>query len=143
MLRSASAYTLPPRPPSPPSGPPRGTYFSRRNDAEPSPPLPAVTSMRASSKNFMAGLSRDRDADAERDEREAREHVQPLAHRGLAADPGADVAREERDRPEDDGGLRHEDRAEERHLDTDVPRRRVHELRQEREEEERDLRVEH
>src|SRR5665213_1457964 len=30
MLRSATARMLPPRPPSPPSGPPRGTYFSRR-----------------------------------------------------------------------------------------------------------------
>src|SRR5690349_17438145 len=53
---------LPPRPPSPPSGPPIGTYFARWNDAEPSPPLPARTSMRASSKNFMrcavAGSSR-------------------------------------------------------------------------------------
>ncbi len=38
----------------PPLGPPRGTYFSRRNAATPSPPLPACTSMRASSKNFMA-----------------------------------------------------------------------------------------
>src|SRR6266540_6905521 len=53
-LRSARAQTLPPRPPSPPSGPPRGTYFSRRNDAEPSPPLPACTSIFASSMNFMA-----------------------------------------------------------------------------------------
>src|SRR5690242_11748226 len=44
---------LPPRPPSPPSGPPRGTYFARWNEAEPSPPLPAITSMRASSKNFI------------------------------------------------------------------------------------------
>src|SRR5712692_9505344 len=44
---------LPPRPPSPPSGPPRGTYFSRRKDAEPSPPLPAMTSIFASSKNFI------------------------------------------------------------------------------------------
>src|SRR4051794_2136701 len=43
----------PPRPPSPPSGPPLGTNFSRRKDAEPLPPLPAMTSMRASSKNFM------------------------------------------------------------------------------------------
>src|SRR6476659_3209807 len=48
----------PPRPPSPPSGPPRGTNFSRRKDAEPSPPLPAMTSMRASSKNFMGSPER-------------------------------------------------------------------------------------
>src|SRR5207302_5090761 len=53
-LRSARAHTLPPRPPSPPSGPPRGTYFSRRNEATPSPPLPACTSIFASSMNFMA-----------------------------------------------------------------------------------------
>src|SRR5579859_101115 len=52
-LRSARAHTLPPRPPSPPSGPPRGTYFSRRKLAEPSPPLPACTSIFASSMNFM------------------------------------------------------------------------------------------
>src|SRR5690606_6479661 len=45
---------LPPAPPSPPSGPPRGTYFSRRKLTAPSPPLPAWTSMRASSKNFMS-----------------------------------------------------------------------------------------
>src|SRR6185503_8089119 len=54
MLRSAMAKMLPPRPPSPPSGPPRGTYFSRRNEALPSPPLPAITSIFASSKNFMS-----------------------------------------------------------------------------------------
>src|SRR3954464_847056 len=48
---------LPPRPPSPPSGPPRGTNFSRRKEALPSPPLPAMTSMRASSKNFMGWSS--------------------------------------------------------------------------------------
>src|SRR5262245_4966727 len=54
---SATATMLPPRPPSPPSGPPRGTNFSRRNEALPSPPFPAMTSMRASSKNFMAWAS--------------------------------------------------------------------------------------
>src|SRR5690606_6048817 len=53
MLRSATTQMLPPRPPSPPSGPPFGMNFSRRNDATPLPPLPAVTSMRASSMNFM------------------------------------------------------------------------------------------
>src|SRR5690606_9533465 len=52
-LRSARAHTLPPRPPSPPSGPPRGTYFSRRKVAAPSPPLPACTSIFASSMNFI------------------------------------------------------------------------------------------
>ncbi len=45
---------LPPRPPSPPSGPPRGTYFSRRNDTAPLPPSPAITSIVASSMNFIA-----------------------------------------------------------------------------------------
>src|SRR6478752_3291426 len=43
---------LPPRPPSPPSGPPRGMYFSRRNEAAPLPPSPAMTSISASSMNF-------------------------------------------------------------------------------------------
>src|SRR5512138_1970746 len=52
-LRSATAYTVPPRPPSPPLGPPLGMYFSLRNAAMPSPPLPACTSMMASSMNFM------------------------------------------------------------------------------------------
>src|SRR5688572_30049705 len=58
MLPSAIANILPPRPPSPPSGPPRGTNFSRRNDALPSPPLPAWTSMLASSMNFMSVCQR-------------------------------------------------------------------------------------
>src|ERR1700682_3709370 len=53
MFRSAIAQMLPPRPPSPPSGPPRGTYFSRRNDTAPLPPSPAITSMFASSMNFI------------------------------------------------------------------------------------------
>src|SRR5882672_11458730 len=53
MLRSATAITLPPRPPSPPSGPPFGMNFSRRNEAQPSPPLPPLTSIRASSMNFI------------------------------------------------------------------------------------------
>ncbi|CFN77682.1 Uncharacterised protein [Bordetella pertussis] len=44
---------LPPRPPSPPSGPPLGMNFSRRKLATPLPPLPAMTSMVASSTNFM------------------------------------------------------------------------------------------
>src|SRR3954462_5398870 len=56
---------LPPRPPSPPSGPPMGTYFSRRNDGLPSPPLPAMTSMRASSKNFIASSAGVRGARCE------------------------------------------------------------------------------
>src|SRR5688572_30650778 len=53
MLRSAIPQMLPPRPPSPPSGPPRGTNFSLRKLAMPSPPFPACTSMVASSTNFM------------------------------------------------------------------------------------------
>src|SRR3990172_1992851 len=44
---------LPPWPPSPPSGPPRGTNFSRLKWATPFPPLPAWTSILASSMNFM------------------------------------------------------------------------------------------
>ena len=47
----ARNQTLPPFPPSPPSGPPRGTYFSRRNVAAPSPPLPANTCTRTWSAN--------------------------------------------------------------------------------------------
>src|SRR3982750_728504 len=70
MFASATAQMLPPRPPSPPSGPPMGTNFSRRKDALPSPPLPAITSMRASSKNFMVSSVRvDR---ARRDDRVGR-----------------------------------------------------------------------
>src|SRR3546814_1323058 len=54
MLRSATAKMLPPRPPSPPSGPPLGMNFSRRKLATPLPPLPAMTSMVASSTNFIS-----------------------------------------------------------------------------------------
>src|ERR1700694_2497637 len=43
--------TDPPRPPSPPSGPPRGMNGSRRKEAEPRPPCPARTLMRAESTN--------------------------------------------------------------------------------------------
>src|SRR6476619_5001494 len=92
-LESATAMMLPPRPPSPPSGPPRGTNFSRRKEALPSPPLPAITSILASSKNFMASFRREvrqRHANPQRDERDAREDVEPLANRGLAPDPVAD-----------------------------------------------------
>ena len=49
----AAAVESPPLPPSPPSGPPMGMYFSRRKVAAPFPPSPAMTSIRASSKNFM------------------------------------------------------------------------------------------
>src|SRR5579859_3106162 len=44
---------LPPRPPSPPEGPPRGTYFSRRNATQPFPPSPAFTEIFASSTNIL------------------------------------------------------------------------------------------
>src|SRR5256885_12175528 len=53
-FRWATDETRQPLPPAPPSGPPRGTFFSRRKLTMPSPPLPAWTSMRASSTNFMA-----------------------------------------------------------------------------------------
>src|SRR3982750_696190 len=43
----------PPRPPSPPLGPPRGTYFSRRNARHPLPPSPAFTRIRTSSMNMQ------------------------------------------------------------------------------------------
>ncbi len=42
---------LAPSPPSPPSGPPRGTYFSRRRLAQPSPPLPAQLNQDAINKH--------------------------------------------------------------------------------------------
>ena len=44
--------TSPPRPPSPPLGPPRGTYFSRRNARQPLPPSPALTRILTSSINI-------------------------------------------------------------------------------------------
>src|ERR1700675_512365 len=44
---------LPPRPPSPPDGPPRGTYFSRRNATHPFPPSPAFTEIFVSSTNIL------------------------------------------------------------------------------------------
>src|SRR5271165_5382455 len=44
---------LPPFPPSPPDGPPRGTYFSRRNATHPFPPSPAFTHILASSTNTV------------------------------------------------------------------------------------------
>src|SRR5208282_4350326 len=46
-----SMITSPPRPPSPPEGPPRGTYFSRRNAMQPLPPSPALTVILTSSTN--------------------------------------------------------------------------------------------
>src|SRR5882762_3498920 len=51
----ASMMTSPPLPPSPPEGPPRGTYFSRRNAIQPLPPLPAFTRILASSMNIRIG----------------------------------------------------------------------------------------
>src|ERR1043166_9114075 len=47
--------TSPPWPPSPPLGPPRGTYFSRRNARQPLPPSPAFTRILASSRKCMVG----------------------------------------------------------------------------------------
>src|SRR5215475_2002466 len=47
---------LPPLPPSPPLGPPRGTYFSRRNATQPLPPSPAFTKIFASSTNTAGEL---------------------------------------------------------------------------------------
>src|SRR6266850_1233349 len=61
-LRSARAQTLPPLPPSPPFGPPLGMYLSRRNVAAPSPPLPACTSILASSMNFIVRIRNGRSA---------------------------------------------------------------------------------
>src|SRR5258706_830020 len=58
IFRSATEKRLPPRRRSPRSGPPRGTNFSRRNEAEPSPPLPACSSTVASSMNFIGARSR-------------------------------------------------------------------------------------
>src|SRR3989338_9772858 len=40
MSGTASKITSPPLPPLPPNGPPRGTYFSRRQRTTPSPPWP-------------------------------------------------------------------------------------------------------
>src|SRR5215475_13749083 len=47
---------LPPLPRSPPLGPPRGTYFSRRNATQPLPPSPAFTKIFASSTNTAGEL---------------------------------------------------------------------------------------
>src|SRR5688572_5175117 len=118
---------LPPRPPSPPSGPPRGTNFSRRKEALPLPPLPAMTSIFASSKNFMRVLAssfgrhvRKRHADAQRDEGESREDVQPFPDRGLAAHPVADHRGEDRDRAEHHDRHGHEYHAKDHHLQRHV-----------------------
>src|SRR5579863_2206414 len=51
--------TSPPLPPSPPEGPPRGTYFSRRNATQPLPPSPPFTMIFASSAN-TAGSPQER-----------------------------------------------------------------------------------
>src|SRR5579863_1673512 len=50
----ATKKTSPPLPPSPPLGPPRGTYFSRRNARQPLPPSPAFTRILTSSMNIEA-----------------------------------------------------------------------------------------
>ena len=44
----------PPFPPSPPSGPPKGMYFSLLKLDAPEPPLPALTSRKASSIKFLS-----------------------------------------------------------------------------------------
>src|SRR5579871_2668081 len=101
---SATTTTDPPRPPSPPSGPPRGMNGSRRNDAEPRPPSPARTLMRALSTKAPArraafglgGLDGDAPAifanalvhDLPRAEREERV-VATLADALAGADAGA------------------------------------------------------
>ena len=59
---SHSSTTSPPSPPSPPSGPPRGTCASRRKLAEPSPPRPASTWMRARSYSMVRLSARQRRA---------------------------------------------------------------------------------
>src|SRR5580704_696906 len=46
----------PPLPPSPPSGPPRSTYFSRRNETHPFPPSPALTRILTLSTNMADTL---------------------------------------------------------------------------------------
>src|ERR1700730_242434 len=51
---------LAPCPPSPPEGPPRGTYFSRRNATQPLPPWPPFTNIFASSANTKRPLSSQR-----------------------------------------------------------------------------------
>src|ERR1700744_2093637 len=48
----ATMVIFPPWPPSPPLGPPRGTYFSRRNARQPLPPSPALTVIFTSSTNI-------------------------------------------------------------------------------------------
>src|ERR1700719_1023891 len=48
---------LAPWPPSPPEGPPRGTYFSRRNATQPLPPWPPFTNIFASSANTKRPLN--------------------------------------------------------------------------------------
>ena len=54
----ASSTMLPPSPPLPPEGPPSGRNFSRRNATQPSPPLPASTSIATSSTKCTALLWR-------------------------------------------------------------------------------------
>jgi len=54
LVNGGDQVTSPPRPPSPPEGPPRGTYFSRRKAMQPLPPSPALTRMRAWSRNNMS-----------------------------------------------------------------------------------------
>src|SRR5271163_2195301 len=60
---------LPPSPPSPPEGPPRGTYFSRRNATQPLPPSPAFTEIFASSTNISVALSANQNSKSKPDAR--------------------------------------------------------------------------
>src|SRR5437660_1469290 len=56
----ATITMSPPRPPSPPLGPPRGTYFSRRNARHPLPPSPAFTVILASSTSIKKAAGAQR-----------------------------------------------------------------------------------
>ncbi|ABA49823.1 hypothetical protein BURPS1710b_0776 [Burkholderia pseudomallei 1710b] len=83
-----------------------------------------------------------RDAQPERDERRAREAVEPHADARPALEPHADRARADAEHREHDGRLRHEQRAQLEHLQRDGLRAvRIDELRQEHDEEQRHLRI--
>src|ERR1700681_2602439 len=95
----------PPRPPSPPSGPPRGMKGSRRNEAEPRPPCPARTVMRAESTKVRerplfgddadppAVLTHSLVANQALGQREQRV-VAPESDAGARLDPGPPLANE-------------------------------------------------
>src|SRR6516165_3512927 len=78
--------TSPPRPPSPPLGPPRGTYFSRRNARMPLPPSPALTRILASSRNCMGGPGCGLRDSGERVRPESRIPIPVSLFRGVNAD---------------------------------------------------------